>query len=219
MPIKSHTLPHTFKNPALLEAALLHPSRRKGKHASMFERLEFLGDRVLGLIMAEWLYEQHPEAREGEMAKQHAQLVNRDVCAAVAQALALDQHLVVAKSERKGTFSATVLADAAEAFIAAVYLDAGLTTTTALVRQLWAPHMQPQPATVADPKSALQELAQSRGLPLPTYKVVGQTGPAHKPEFIIEVSLPGCAPVQATGKNKREAQKVAARGLFDALIK
>lgn len=216
-------LGHVFGCPSLLKDALTHPSfvgAKKGKKKafSPYERLEFLGDRVLGLVMAEWLYALYPNATEGELAKRHAALVNRDALKFVAESIGLEEDLRLAHGEAIGVDrkNLAVLSDAMEAVIGALYLDAGLEPAERLIRRYWEPIIHEEKAP-CDPKTSLQEWAQGRGLPLPTYKVISRTGPAHAPQFEIEVSVKGVPPVRSNGNSKREAEKTCAELLLKAV--
>jgi ribonuclease-3 len=208
-------LGHSFATPKLLQDALTHPSlagfRQRKKGTMPYERLEFLGDRVLGLLIAEWLYEKYPAANEGELAKRHAALVNRDALRAVALELGLGQYLRLARGEEAGASrkNLATLPDATEAVLGALYLDGGLPAARTFIRRYWQKDIAIEQAP-ADPKTALQEWAQGQGLPLPQYKVVEHSGPAHAPKFVVEVSVKGHVPVTASGDSKREAQKAAA---------
>jgi len=210
---------HNFASPELLQDALKHPSlagfRQRKKSAMPYERLEFLGDRVLGLIIAEWLYEKFPDASEGELAKRHAGLVNREALRIVALEIGLSQHLRLARGEEAdaGRKNLATLSDALEALIGALYLDGGLKAATHFIHRYWQKDIAVSEAP-ADPKTKLQEWAQGQGLPLPQYKVVENTGPAHAPKFIIEVSVKGHPSATAEGNSKREAQKAAAQVLL-----
>ena len=223
-------LGHAFGDEGLLAAALTHPSASGGRKkpaqearardAKTYERLEFLGDRVLSLLVAEWLYADYPDAREGELAKRHAALVSRDSLAAVAQNLQLGKYLRLSPGEKAsgGEAKATILADALEAMLGAVYLDGGLKAAKSVVRALFARKVQQEDAPL-DPKSSLQEWAQGRGLPVPVYKVLAQSGPAHALVFEVEVSVKGKPVIKAEGKSKRLAEKKAAGLLLDQLMK
>ncbi len=208
-------LGHDLATPQLLQDALTHPSlagfRQRKKSTMPYERLEFLGDRVLGLVIAEWLYEKFPEASEGELAKRHAGLVNRDALRAVAVEIGLGQHLRLAHGEEAsgGRKNIATLPDAMEAILGALYLDGGLKAAQNFIHRFWQKDIAIAEAP-ADPKTVLQEWAQGQGLPLPQYKVVEHSGPAHAPKFVIEVSVKGHAPVTAEGESKRAAQKAAA---------
>lgn len=216
-------LGHTFATPALLQDALTHPSLaglKPGKKGPMpYERLEFLGDRVLGLIIAEWLYAKYPESREGDLAKRHAALVNREALRTVAVEIGLGQHLRLARGEETGVArkNLATLPDAMEAVIGALYLDGGLKAAENFIHRYWQKDIAIEQAP-ADPKTSLQEWAQGQGLPLPQYKVLEHSGPAHAPKFIIEVTVKGFPPTVAEGNSKRDAQKTAAELLLKQLI-
>lgn len=218
-------LGHQFRQKSLLQDALTHPSLGGGKRrksTTAYERLEFLGDRVLGLTVAAWLYKQFPEDSEGDLSKRHAALVNRVTLKKIAMALELPRFLRVAKGGQAATQrSQTILSDAIEAVIGALYLDGGAETAQAFIHRHWQPALaaQTQAAQLADPKTVLQEWAQGRGLPLPAYKVVSREGPPHAPKFIIEVTVQGHPPAQAEGASKREAEKRAAARLTASLLK
>lgn len=207
---------YRFRDPQLLRDALTHPSRRAAGKASAYERLEFLGDRVLGLAMAEILIRAFPDEAEGDLAKRHAALVRAETCALVARQWELHQLLQAASSEYVNgeiTNSAT-LSDAAEAIIGAIYLDSDFQTAQAVIARFWSPLLNENLAPPSEPKTALQEWAQGRGLPLPEYKEINRTGPDHAPEFVIEVSVKGHAPAQGSGTSRRAAEKAAAEELL-----
>ncbi|MDD3371160.1 MAG: ribonuclease III [Alphaproteobacteria bacterium] len=216
-------LGHEFATPRLLEDALTHPSLSGGrarKKGAPYERLEFLGDRVLGLAIAEWLYETFPNAAEGEMAKRHAALVNRDALRAVAVDIGLAKFVRLAKGEdaQASRKNLATLPDAMEAVIGALYLDGGFPAARTFIHKYWQQDIA-VPETPADPKTTLQEWAQGQSLPLPTYRVIENTGPAHAPRFVVEVSVKGCPPTQAEGNSKRDAQKAAAAKLLETVLK
>lgn len=217
-------LGHTFVNAALLEAALTHPSMRgrgkrwEGEGAAEYERLEFLGDRVLGLVVAEELYRRFPLANEGELAKRHASMVSRDALRPVALAIDLDKHLKLARGEDAldARRNLAVLSDAVEALIGAMYLDTGLEAPRRFIQAKWN-YGDTSALPSAEPKTALQEWAQSRGLPLPAYTVVERSGPAHAPDFTVEVTVKGQAVVRGNGNTIRAAEKAAAAALLESV--
>ncbi len=216
-------LGHDFAQPELLAGALTHPSlaggkSKKEKTSSAYERLEFLGDRVLGLVIAAWLYELYPTANEGELAKRHAALVNRDALKKVAEDVGLENALRLAHGESVGVGrkNLAAMADAMEAVIGAMYLDGGLAPAERFIRRYWDASIHEAHAP-ADPKTVLQEWAQGRGLPLPEYRVVERSGPAHAPRFTIEVHVKGHEPAAAKGNSKREAEKAAAIALLERI--
>lgn len=221
--ILAEKLRHTFASIRLLEDALTHPSlsgARQRKKGAPYERLEFLGDRVLGLAIAEWLYETFPTASEGEMAKRHAALVNRDALRSVAMEIGLAQFVRLARGEdpQAARKNLATLPDAMEAVIGALYLDGGFPAAKAFIHTYWQRDIAVS-ETPADPKTTLQEWAQAQSLPLPVYRVVESSGPAHAPKFVIEASLKGFPSAQAEGNSKRDAQKAAAVKLLEMVTK
>jgi ribonuclease III len=212
-------LGHRFANRALIEEALTHSSA--GADSSN-ERLEFLGDRVLGLIIAEALLERYPNESEGALAPRFNALVRKETCAAVGRELGLADALTLAESERLagGHLKSAILADACEAVIAALYLDAGFEAAKTFVIGAWASRIEVLGLDMRDAKTALQEWAQSsqggsRGTP--HYEVIERTGPDHAPHFKISVRLPGLASAEGEGASKREAEQAAARAMLQAL--
>ncbi len=225
---------HAFARPELLAQALTHRSaahqgsalgpriRRTGAVArrgvGSNERLEFIGDRVLGLLIAEWLAERFPDEQEGELGPRHAKLVSREVLAGIAERARLPAVLAVAPNEARAGVKrlATVLADALEAVIGAIYLDAGLEPARRFVRRLWDAPMVGQVLPPKDPKTALQEWLLGRGLELPSYEVSSREGPSHAPVFVITVAACG---KQGRGEagSKRIAERDAAAELLRLL--
>ena len=182
------------------------------------ERLEFIGDRVLGLVVAEWLIERFPAEAEGQLARRHAHLVARPLLAEVAERLGVADKLSVAPNEARAGVSslATVLADAMEAVIGAVYLDGGLEPARTLIRDAWESAMAAQIIPPTDPKTALQEWLGARGHPLPVYRVVSQEGPPHAPRFVIMVEAAGQKGTGSAG-SKQAAERDAAADLMGIL--
>ena len=209
-------LGYRFKDQDLVTRALTHSSTRGSGSRVDNERLEFLGDRVLGLSVAAALIEAFPGEPEGELARRFNQLVKREACAAIARRVELGRHLILSDSEAGsgGRDKDTILADAIEALLGAVYLDAGFTKADAIVRKLWHGQLAGQPHAVADPKSALQEWAQGRGMSLPRYVEIARSGPDHAPRFVSEVRINGCKPAQGTGPSKRAAEQAAATAML-----
>lgn len=212
-------LGYRFRDRALLERALTHSSARSElKLAADNERLEFLGDRVLGLAVAELLLERLPEADEGTLARHFNRLVRREACARVARDLQLGDCLRLGEGEAGsgGRAKDTILADACEALLGAMLLDAGFARARRVVRRLWEQRLaQQDDAGAPDAKTALQEWAQGRGLSLPAYVEVSRAGPAHRPRFVSEVRIKGLAPAAGGGENKRAAEQAAARTLLE----
>jgi ribonuclease III len=220
-------LGHDFRDETRLNEAVTHPSlagfgQRQGpgkRDGSPYERLEFLGDRVLGLVIAEWLLERFPDEREGMLAKRHAGLVNRDVVGEVAESIQLGRFLRLSPAEEAGGGRAnvTILADACEAVIAALYLDGGLEAAERFIRRAWTGSVEREAAPPVEPKTALQEWAQGRGHPLPAYELIEQSGPAHDPLFKVRVAVEGVEDAFGSGTSKRAAEKEAARAMLRRL--
>lgn len=217
------TLGHRFAQKDLLIEALTHPSavRRRGISRRGYERLEFLGDRVLGLIVAELLWRRFPEATEGEMTRRHAHLVRREALSEVAQALDLGTRLLISRGEESAGVrkNKSVLADACEAVIAALYLDGGLEAAQPFIEHWWEKRLGEIGSLRRDPKTALQEFVQGRGFPLPAYRIDKTEGPAHKRRFTVTVKVEGMESVTATasGSSKRGAEIAAAAAALSAL--
>ncbi len=213
----STKLGHVFINPALLKLALTHSSARAGANfTDDNERLEFLGDRVLGLAVAELLEDQFPDAREGELARWFNQLVRAETCAQVALDLDLGHYILMSGGEAgsAGLRKKTILANACEAVLGAVFADGGYEPARAVVQRFWAPQLYTLGFTSPDAKSVLQEWAQGRGLALPLYREVAREGPDHAPRFTAEVQIDGVAPERGQGANKRAAEQAAALALL-----
>ncbi len=210
-------LGYEFKDRRLLERALTHSSARgRAGVTGDYERLEFLGDRVLGLAIAELLSERFPEAEEGVLARAFNRLVNRATCADVGRAMALDVHLVVGASESTaaGRGRESIIADACEAVLGAVFLDGGFEPARRIIRAFWGARTPALEAPRTDPKSALQEWAQGQGLALPDYVELERRGPDHAPTFTAEVRVEGFAPERGEGASKRAAEQDAAERLL-----
>lgn len=210
-------LGHCFREPELLHRALIHASAaERGDRGN--ERLEFLGDRVLGLIVAEALLARFPREAEGEIAKRHARLVSRAVLAPIGRALGLDGFLVMARADAPdASVPDTVLADGLEALIAALYLDGGLETARHFVLGQLDRAFEEDRAPPRDAKTALQEWALGRGLGLPVYEALSREGPAHAPVFEVEVRVEGRGSARASGSSKQKAEQAAAQLLLARL--
>ena len=203
-------LGHDFSDPSLLEQALTHSTGRRGS-TRHYERLEFLGDRVLGFVMANWLYRDFSES-EADMARRFAALVDKGSCAEVARAAGVSAQVIVDEAARQDGVhrSDNLLGDVCEALIGALYLDGGLDAAAAFIRAGWSGRIEGASAPPRDPKSELQEWAQARGLPIPTYSIVRRAGPDHAPSFIMQVLVRGLSPAEAEGTSKQAAEKAAA---------
>jgi len=205
---------YVFKNRALLDLALSHISAVKGEAPRLrsYQRLEFLGDHVLGSVVSHMLYIAFPEAEEGELSRRLAELVREEACAEVAEDMDLGAHIRLGPGEaQSGTHKRrAILADVAESVVAAVFLDGGYAAANAVVERYWRERLEAPRRPLRDAKTVLQEWAQGRGLPPPSYREVARSGPDHAPRFTMVVDLPGLAPASAEGASKQSAQKAAA---------
>jgi len=207
----SARLGHEFSDPALLKLALTHSSARAGGRSNEDnERLEFLGDRVLGLAVAELLADSFPKAREGELALWLNHLVRAETCAEVAQSWDLGGVIRMTGSKA----NSGILANACEAVLGAIFIDAGYEAARAVVRRMWEQHLGDLDVAARSAKSTLQEWAQGRGLALPRYLEVAREGPDHVPLFTVEVQIDGVAPERGQGENKRAAEQAAALAML-----
>ncbi len=215
-------LGHEFVRPELLREAMTHRSavhvRGRGRGRGSNERMEFIGDRVLGLLIAEWLAERFPREQEGDLGRRLALLVSQPILAEVAETIGLGEALAVAPGEAKAGVRrrATVLADALEAALGALYLDGGLERAREFVRRAWDCVMSRQGDPPKDAKTMLQEWVQARGLGLPSYIVASRAGPPHAPEFVVTVTASGFTGTGTAG-SKRGAEQLAAQDLLRAL--
>jgi ribonuclease III len=210
---------YKFADKALLERALTHISALSGgpqNRAGSYQRLEFLGDHVLGLVISDMLYRAFPKANEGELSRRLADLVRKESCAEVARAMDLGPALKLGSSESHagGRLRATILADACEALVGAVFIDGGYKAADTLVERFWKERMLKPLRPLRDPKTMLQEWAQARGLPTPAYRELARTGPHHDPEFRVAVVLPDRPPAEGLGSSKRAAEQAAAAAML-----
>lgn len=205
-----------FRDEALLKLALTHPSVL---NLQSNQRLEFLGDAILGAAVAKILYDLYPAEKEGELARRHGSLVSGVTLAQVARDIALGDELHIGTSEvqSQGRTNASNLEDALEALIGAMFLDGGFAAAQGFIEPRWKELAQRISAPPKDAKTALQEWAQARGLPIPSYRMIESSGPSHAPQFTIEVSVTGCMPVRAVALSKRAAEQIAAGELLAKL--
>ena len=216
---------YEFTRRELLQEALTHPSalvaERRGRRRKLgkrsYERLEFLGDRVLGLVVADLLWRRFEDEPEGDLTRRHAHLVRREALGRVAKTIELGPHLVLSRAEAAAAANPGILADACEALIAAIFVDGGFAAAAAFVRQFWEPLIDEMEEPPRDPKTALQEWAQARGLALPAYELVSTSGPDHSPLFTVAASVAGGDRVTATASSKRLAEARAAASLLGRL--
>jgi ribonuclease III len=204
----------SFRDHELLRHALTHSSTKLKKDD--YQRLEFLGDRVLALVIAEELFRLNPSHREGDMANLHSNLVRGEICAEVGKQLGISDFIIVGHSEqRKGVnLNASVVGDVVEALIGGIYLDGGLTAAKEFVLRNWARHLEERKSVSKDAKTFLQEWALARGFPIPDYKILKREGLEHSPIFTVGVNVKGKDPVEGSGPSKRLAEMDAAANLL-----
>ena len=212
---------HRFSDADLLVRALTHRSAAMGKTSASGgnERLEFLGDRVLGLVIANLLYGRFPKEREGALAKRFVALVRKEALAEVAEEIGLGPHIRLSKGEADsgGRVNPAILADTLEALIAALYLDGGLPVAETFITRYWEKRLDQINTPPQDAKTRLQEWLQARGRPLPVYQTLSMSGPAHAPIFTLSVSVDGQDSVSAEAKSKRDAAQAAAEAMLRKL--
>jgi len=203
------------KDPLLFERALTHGSHGR----ETYERLEFLGDRVLGLVVAGWLYARFPSEPEGKMSRRYNALVARETCGDVGRALDLPRYIRLGRQAREdhANMSDNVIGDVVEAIIGAIYLDSGLERAEAFIRANWTPFLEDQRKAPVHPKSALQEIAAEKKLGVPAYEILARVGPHHAPRFRVRVSLGRHGEAEAEGASKQEAETAAAAALLEKM--
>ncbi len=208
-------LGHQPRDLALFERALTHSSLGRDS----YERLEFLGDRVLGLVIGRWLYERFDTEPEGQLSRRYNALVARETCAQIGRELGIPALIRLGKQARddRASDSDNVVGDVVEALIGALLLDGGLDAADAFVRRAWAPHLDRQGRAPVHAKSALQELAAARRLKTPAYEIVGRSGSQHAPCFTVRVSVGAAGEATGEGSTKQEAETAAATKLLEQL--
>ncbi len=212
-------LEHRFANRELLYTALTHASATGGFASPVptnYQRLEFLGDRVLSLVIADMLLRAYPRADEGELHRRHVALVRKETCALVARSIDLGAAILLGGGEARagGRANDSILGDVCEAVIGALYIEAGYETARKFVDEHWRPLMADQRAASPNAKSVLQEWAQGKGLPTPSYAIVGRRGLDHAPVFIVEVTVENVPPERGEGHSRREAEQEAAAAIL-----
>lgn len=209
-------LGYEFKNGELLREALTHPSLEGGQN---YQRMEFVGDRVLGLAIAAWMYELYPEVDEGGLASRHTNLVRREACAKIAEKLNLGNFLHMAKSSEDtgGRKRRTILADTCESIIGAIYLDSGYKVAEEFIRTNWADLASNVKVAERDAKTKLQEMVQATGRTPPVYTTIDKKGPDHEPVFTIVVKVKGEGEEVGVGYSKRGAEQRAANLMLERL--
>lgn len=202
-----------FKDKGLLTLALTHSSLSGGnEHVHDLERLEFLGDRVLGLLTAEELWRRYPDFEEGELAPRLNALVRKETCAKAAIHFGVDEYILMSEYEEVsgGRKKKAILGDVMEALLGAIYIDGGLDAARKVYDRFWTPNLEDLSKLHKDAKTTLQEWTQQKKLGTPVYKVVDSGGPAHAPAFTVEARVKGKEPTRGEGRSKREAQMEAA---------
>jgi len=209
------TLGHRPRDMALFQRALTH-----GSHGPVhYERLEFLGDRVLGLVAASWLYEIFPDEPEGKLSRRLNAIVSREACAEIGREIDVATYMKLGKQARDdgAVDSDNVLGDVVEALIGAIYLEGGLAVAAAFIRRAWAERVTGQAQAPKHPKSSLQEWAAANHCRPPVYTMAARTGPHHAPRFTVTVTLAGKAEISAEGASKQEAETAAAKAMLEKL--
>lgn len=207
---------YQFQDLHWLERAMTHSSTAEDYN---YERLEFLGDRVLGLVIANALFETFRKEREGGLAKRHAALVQGRTLAVIASMNKLGEYIILSDAERKagGTENENILADILESLIGAIFVDGGYEPARDFILKFWGDNIETLTEAPLDPKTELQEWVQAKSLPLPVYEVVDKTGPDHAPVFTIELTVQGQTSLRAEGPSRRQAEKTAARQMLARL--
>ena len=213
---------YQFADKVLLDRALTHISALSGgpqNRVGSYQRLEFLGDHVLGLVISDMLYRAFPKANEGELSRRLADLVRKETCAEVGRAMDLGPALRLGNSESHagGRLRTTILADACEGLVGAVFIDGGYSAADELVAKFWKERMIATVRPLRDAKTMLQEWAQARGLPTPVYNELARTGPHHDPKFKVAVVLPKHAQAEGVGSSKRAAEQAAAAAMLTSV--
>ena len=205
-----------FKNKQNLINALIHPSFIKEKkfnnkdYESDFERLEFLGDRVLGLCISSLIYEKFDNSNEGDLTKKLSYLVKKDFLYKIALEIKIDKILKYSFKKNNSRMNISILSDSVESLIGSMFIDSGFTASLKFIKKFWGPYLYIQESNEQDPKTNLQEISQHRNKILPKYSLIKKTGPSHSPIFTVSLEVLNLKEILATGKSKREAEKNAA---------
>ncbi len=207
---------YSFKDQSLLRTALTHSSTSAEEN---YERLEFLGDRVLGIVIAATLFNRFPNEQEGDLAKRLSSLVQGETIAKLSLQISLGEFIILSDAEKRagGNSNEHILADVFEALIGAIYIDGGLSPCMSLIETQWENAFQTMKQPPQHPKTKLQEWAQGQGLPLPIYKIISQSGSDHAPIFEIVLKVKNHPDITANGKSRAEAEKLAATKFVEGL--
>ena len=208
-------LDYTFKDQQWLERALTHASQE----GPNYERLEFLGDRVLGLAVSDILFRKYPNENEGALARRFSALVRGQTLSEIGKEIKIEQYILFSNSDKSGsgTDNENVIADVMEALLGAIYIDGGFEPCQKLITKFWYTRVQTMTSPPQDPKTELQEWAQAKGLGVPLYEIVRREGPDHAPEFTIRVTVQGLPHQEAKASNRRQAEKDSAKKLIRTL--
>jgi ribonuclease-3 len=207
---------YNFKDSHFLERALTHSSTNDDYN---YQRLEFLGDRVLGLVMAHALFEEFRGENEGGLAKRHTALVQGTTCSFIGQKYNIAEFIILSDSEKEAGvhLNESIIADVVESMIGAIYIDGGYEEAQRVLLHLWGDMVQTLKDVPQDPKTELQEWVQARGLELPQYKIIDKSGPDHAPLFSIQLKIEGFDPVVSKGTSRRQTEKLAAKEMLKKL--
>ena len=214
---------YTFKDKKNLSNSLIHPSSYKvKKYRSInsideFERLEFLGDKILGLSIASLIFYKFNDFNEGALTKKLSYLVQRDFLYKIALELKLDNFLRYSRKRENDRMNKSILADSVESLIGSIFVDGGYNSAFKFIKKFWSPYLNLQESNEQDPKTKLQEISQQKFKKLPEYKLIKKTGPSHSPVFTVSLKVLKMKVVKASGRSIREAQKEAAKKILDLI--
>ena len=214
---------YSFKKKDNLKNSLIHPSSYKDKknksinHLYEFERLEFLGDKILGLSVASLIFYKFNDFNEGGLTKKLSYLVQRDFLYKIALELKLDNFLKYSRKKENNRVNKSILADSVESLIGSIFVDGGYNSAFKFIKKFWLPYLNIQESNVQDPKTKLQEISQQKFKKLPEYKLIKKTGPSHSPVFTVSLKVLKMKLVKASGRSIREAQKEAAKKILDLI--
>jgi ribonuclease-3 len=217
--VLENSLSYTFKDPQILQQALTHPSMKIGRKVADYERLEFLGDSIIGFVVSDIIYKNYSTEDEGKLAKRKAAIVSRDSLAAIARKLKINESMILSHGEEAlgGRNNPANLENVIEALAAALYLDGGIEVARKFIEVNFAETINKMITPPKDPKSALQEWAQSKGLNLPLYDMVEMSGPSHLPQITIKLTVGEHEPVIAKAGSKKDAERIAAEKMLEVI--
>ena len=214
---------YSFKNKKNLKDSLIHPSTCKNKKKKLinnlyeFERLEFLGDKILGLSIASLIFYKFNDFNEGALTKKLSYLVQKDFLYKIALELKLDKFLKYSHKKGNNILNKSILADSVESLIGSIFVDGGYNSAFKFIKKFWSPYLNLQESNEQDPKTKLQEISQQKFNKLPEYKLIKKTGSSHSPVFTVSLKILKMKLVKASGKSKKEAQKEAAKIILNLI--